>query len=68
MALETQEVSTERERIRAIEATLSYLATKADVALLKADVERLRADMIKWQVGLAVAVVGAVFAIVRFAG
>ena len=61
MALETQEVPTERERIRAIETALSYLATKADV-------ERLRADMIKWQVGLAIAVVGAVFAIVRFAG
>ena len=61
MALETQGVPTERERIRAIEAVLPYLATKADV-------ERLRADMIKWQVGLAIAVVGAVFAIVRFAG
>ena len=68
MALETQEVPTERERIRAIEAALPHLATKADVALLKADLERLRADMIKWQVGLAIAVVGAVFAIVRFAG
>ncbi len=61
MALETQEVPTEHERIRAIKAVLPYLATKADV-------ERLRADMVKWQVGLAIAVVGAVFAIVRFAG
>ena len=65
MALGTQtppeRPTTERERLSSIEAVLPHLATKADV-------ERLRADMIKWQIGIAIAVVGAVFAIVRFLG
>ena len=79
MAIETQTTTerptTERERIVAIEAVLPHLATKADVADVKVDIERvraeierLRADMIKWQIGTAIAVVGAVFAIVRFLG
>ncbi len=57
----TERPTTERERLSSIEAVLPHLATKADV-------ERLRADMIKWQIGIAIAIVGAVFAIVRFLG
>lgn len=57
----TERSTTERERLSSIEAVLPHLATKADV-------ERLRADMIKWQIGIAIAIVGAVFAIVRFLG
>ena len=57
----TERPTTERERLSSIESVLPHLATKADV-------ERLRADMIKWQIGIAIAVVGAVFAIVRFLG
>ena len=71
----TERPTTERERIVAIEAVLPHLATKADVADVKVDVERvhaaierLRADMIKWQIGIAIAIIGAVFAIVRFLG
>ena len=62
----TERPTTERERIVAIEAVLPHLATKADVADVKAQIERLRADMIKWQIGIAIAIIGAVFAIVRF--
>ena len=65
MAIETQapteRPTMERERLSAIEAVLPHLATKADV-------ERMRVDLIKWQIGIAIAVVGAVFAIVRFLG
>ena len=61
----TERPTTERERISAIEAMLRHLATKADVADVKAQIERLRADMIKWQIGIAIAIIGAVFAIVR---
>ena len=64
MALGTQTPTdhpTVRERLSAIEAVLPHLATKADV-------ERMRVDLIKWQIGTAIAVVGAVFAIVRFLG
>lgn len=79
MAIETQapteRPTTERERLVAIETVLPHLATKADVADVKvgvervrAEIERLRADMIKWHIGIAIAVVGAVFAIVRFLG
>lgn len=71
----TERPATERERLVAIEAVLPHLATKADVADVKVDVERvrveierMRADMIKWQIGIAIAVIGAVFAIVRFLG
>ena len=71
----TERPTTERERLSAIEAVLPHLATKADVADVKVDVERvhaaierLRADMIKWQIGIAIAIIGAVFAIVRFLG
>ena len=72
MALGTQTPTerpiTERERIVAIEAVLPHLATKADVADVKVYIERMQANMIKWQIGIAIAVVGAVFAIVRFLG
>ena len=79
MAIETQapteRPTTERERIVAIEAVLPHLATKADVADVKVDVERVRveiermqANMIKWHIGTAIAIIGAVFAIVRFLG
>ena len=64
----TERPTTERERLSAIEAVLPHLATKADVADVKAQIERLRADMIKWQIGIAIAIIGAVFAIVRFLG
>ena len=79
MALGTQTPkeppTTERERLSAIEAVLPHLATKADVADVKVDVERVRADiermqanMIKWHIGTAIAIIGAMFAIVRFLG
>ena len=79
MALGTQTPTerpiTERERIVAIEAVLPHLATKADVTDVKVDVERVRveiermqANMIKWHIGTALAIIGAVFAIVRFLG
>ena len=65
MALGTQTTkeppTTERERLSAIEAVLPHLATKADV-------ERMQVNIIKWQIGIAIAVIGAVFAIVRFLG
>ena len=57
----TQPPTTERERLSAIEAVLPHLATKADV-------ERMQANMIKWHIGIAIAIIGAVFAIVRFLG
>ena len=72
MALGTQTPTerpiTERERIVAIEAVLPHLATKADVADVKVYIERMQANMIKWHIGIAIAIVGAVFAIVRFLG
>lgn len=57
----TEPPATERERLSAIEAVLPHLATKADV-------ERMQANVIKWQIGIAIAIIGAVFAIVRFLG
>jgi len=72
MALGTQTPTerpiTERERIVAIEAVLPHLATKADVADVKVYIERMQTNMIKWHRGTAIAIIGAVFAIVRFLG
>ena len=64
----TERPTTERERIVAIEAVLPHLATKADVADVKVYIERMQANMIKWHIGTAIAIIGAVFAIVRFLG
>ena len=71
----TEPPTTERERLSAIEAVLPHLATKTDVADVKVEVERVRVDiermqanMIKWHIGTAIAIIGAVFAIVRFLG
>ena len=71
----TERPTTERERLSSIEAVLPHLATKADVADVKVEVERVRIDiermqanMIKWHIGTAIAIIGAVFAIVRFLG
>ena len=64
----TERPTTERERIVAIEAVLPHLATKADVADVKVYIERMQANMITWHIGTAIAIIGAVFAIVRFLG
>ena len=68
MTHETQHDPAERERISATDAVLPRLATKADVADVRVSIERARVNLIKWQIGIAIAVVGAVFAIVRFLG
>ena len=68
MTPETQHDPAERERISATDAVLPRLATKSDVSDVKVDLERARVNLIKWQIGIAIAIVGAVFAIVRFLG
>ena len=68
MTPETQHDPEERERFSATDAVLPRLATKADVADVKVDVERVRVNLIKWHIGIAIAIIGAVFAIVRFLG
>ena len=68
MTHETQQDPEERERISATDAMLPRLATKSDVSDVRASIERARVNLIKWHIGTAVAVVGAVFAIVRFLG
>ena len=68
MTHETQQDTEERERLSATDAVLPRLATKSDVSDVRASIERARVNLIKWQIGTAIAVVGAVFAIVRFLG
>ena len=68
MTPETQQDPTERERISVTDAVLPRLATKSDVSDVKVDLERVRVNLIKWQIGTAIAIIGAVFAIVRFLG
>ena len=58
----------EHERLSATDAMLPRLATKSDVSDVRASIERARVSLIKWHIGIAIAVVGAVFAIVRFLG
>ena len=68
MTPETQQDPEERERISATDAVLPRLATKSDVSDVRASIERARVNLIKWHIGTAIAVVGALFAIVRFLG
>ncbi len=68
MTHETQQDPAECERISATDAVLPRLATKSDVSDVKVDVERVRVNLIKWHIGTAIAIIGAVFAIVRFLG
>lgn len=63
-------VSIVRADVSAIKATIVHLATKAELADLRADIHSLflshEIRMIRWFVGTAIALVAAVFSIVRY--
>ena len=65
-------MATTEERLSKLEGAYEHLATKADVAVLKTDIADLKADLfnkmnvhLRWMIGIQVAVLIGVAAIMR---
>ena len=66
-------MTTLEERVSHLEGAYTHVATKADIGELKAEMSEIRADLtkemgnhLKWMIGLQLAGLTAVAAIVRF--